>query len=106
MFDDNDGVPKVAELLECTNQPLIVALVKSDRRLIENIQRTHKPRTDLRRQTDALRLAARQRSGRAVEREIVQPDVQHERQPAIDLFENRAGDFSFARVPRGVVQKG
>ena len=40
------------------DQPMVVALVQADRRLVEDVQHAHQPGADLRRQPDPLRLAA------------------------------------------------
>jgi hypothetical protein len=45
-------------------QPSVVALVQADGRLVENVQHADETRPDLRRQANALRLAAGQRLGR------------------------------------------
>ena len=66
------------------------------RRLVEDVQHAHQPAADLRRQPDALRLAARERRGGAVEREVVQPDVQQEPQPRADLLDDLLGDDRLA----------
>src|SRR5206468_8887251 len=41
---------------------------------------------------DALRLAARERAGRAVEREVAKPDILEETEPARQLLQDRACD--------------
>src|SRR5207248_8139043 len=80
VLDDDDGVAQIAELLERRQETRIVALMQPDRRLIENVQDADQPRADLRRETNALGLATRQRFGGASEREIVEPDVDQEPQ--------------------------
>ena len=105
VLDDDDGVAEVAQLLERGEQPRVVALVQADRRLVEDVQHADEPRADLRRQADALRLAARERLGGAAEREVVEPDVDEEAQPLAHFLEDRAGDlgiepgFAVARAP-------
>src|SRR5207302_1342385 len=89
-------VPEVPQPHERFDQALVVALVQTDRRLVEHIQHTDETTTDLRREPDALRLAARERSRRAVEREIVEPDVEHELQPLEYFFEDALGDHAVA----------
>ncbi|MCK7519432.1 MAG: hypothetical protein MZV64_17720 [Ignavibacteriales bacterium] len=66
VLDDQHGVAQVAQSLERVQQAGVVARVQADRRLIQHVQHAHQPRADLRRQADALRLAARERAGRAV----------------------------------------
>ncbi|MEI2718847.1 MAG: hypothetical protein V9E87_01700 [Gemmatimonadales bacterium] len=62
------------------------------RRLVEDVEHADEARADLRGEADALRLAARERAGRAVEREVVQADVGEEAQPLDHFLEDRAGD--------------
>ena len=93
VLDDDHRVAEVAQLLERGEEPRVVALVQPDRRLVEDVQHADEPRTDLRRQPDALRLAARERLGRAAEREVVEPDVDEEAQTLAHFLEDRAGDL-------------
>ena len=93
VLDDDHRVAEVAQLLERREQPRVVALVQPDRRLVENVEHADEPRPDLRRQPNALRLAARERFGRAAEREVVEPDVDEEAQTLAHFLEDRAGDL-------------
>ena len=78
VLDDEDGVAEVAQADERVDQPMVVALVQADRRLVEHVQHADQTRADLAGQPDALRLAAGQRAGRARQREVVEPDVEQE----------------------------
>ena len=82
-------VPHVAQLFQRPNQPLVVALMKPDARLIEDIQHVHQPRPNLRREAYTLALTARQAVRRAVERQITQPHALHELQPFAYLSQYR-----------------
>ena len=73
VLDHEHGVAEVAELPERGEQLVVIALVQPDGRLVENVQNAHQTRADLRRQPDALALAAGERRGCAREREVVQP---------------------------------
>ncbi len=75
---------------------MVVPLVEPDAGLVEHVQHSDQARADLGREPDALRLAARQRSGRPVEREVVQADVDEELQPLVDLLEHAGGDGGVA----------
>ena len=57
VFDDDEGVAKVAEGLERLDETSVVALVQADARFVEHVEHTREARTDLRREPDALRLA-------------------------------------------------
>ena len=60
VFDHDHGVAEIAELLERREQSGVVALMQTDRRLVEDVQHAYEARTDLRRQTNALRLSTAQ----------------------------------------------
>ena len=62
------------------------------RRLVEDVEHAHEPGADLRRQPDALGLAAGERRRAALEREVVEPHVDQEPQPLDDLLDDAAGD--------------
>ena len=57
VLDDDNCVASVAQVNQCVEQPLIVALVQADRRLVENVHDADESRADLAGQADALRLA-------------------------------------------------
>src|SRR5262249_35120174 len=82
-----------AELLERRQQAGVVALVKADRRLVEDVQHADQARADLRRQSNALRFATRQRFRRATKGEVVEADVDQKAQSLAHFLENRPGDF-------------
>ena len=79
---------------------MVVALVQPDRRLVEHVEHADQAGADLGGQPDALRLAAGQRGRGAVEREVVQPDVDEEAEPGVDLLEHPLADQLLA-VGRG-----
>ena len=62
------------------------------RGLVEDVEYAHQAGADLRRQADALRLAAGERASGAIEGEIIQPDVYQEAQPRANLFHQLAHD--------------
>ena len=92
VLDDDHAVAEVAQVLERGEQPVVVALVEADRRLVQHVHHARQPGADLRGEPDPLRLAAGERLGRAVEREIVEADVVEEREPAHDLLDDPVGD--------------
>ena len=93
VLDDEHRVAEVAQAMQRADQALVVALVQADRRLVEHVQHARQLAAELRREPDALRLAARQRARRAMQRQVVEPDVEQERQPVLDLLEHLAGDL-------------
>ena len=64
------------------DQLAVVPLVETDGRLVEHVEDADETAADLRREADPLRLTAGQRRRRAVEAQVVEPDVDEELQPA------------------------
>ena len=89
-------VAHVAQVRERIQQPLVIARMQPDGRLVQHVQHAAQLRPDLRRQTDALRLAAGKRGRRAFQAEIIQPDRREKLQPPPDLVHDAAGDLHFA----------
>ena len=96
MLDDDERVAEIAEMLQRRQEAVVVALMKSDARFIEDVEHAHESRTDLRRQPYALRLAARERARRTRERQVVKPDVQEEAETRVDLLQDLCGDLRLA----------
>ena len=98
VLDDDQRVAQVAQPGERLDQPAVVALVQPDGRLVQHVQHADQPGADLGGQPDALRLAAGERARRAVQRQVVQPDVEQEAQPGLHLLEHPAGDHGLPGV--------
>ena len=92
VLDDEHGVAEVAQALEGDEEPVVVALVEADRRLVEDVEDARQAAADLRREADALALAAAQRPRLAVEVEIVEPDIVEEAEALDDLLHDPLGD--------------
>ena len=58
MLHHQDGIAQVAHPLQCVDQPLVVPLVQANARLVQHVQHPHELAANLRRQANALRLAA------------------------------------------------
>ena len=82
VLDDDDAVAEIAQPAQRRDQAQVVALVQADRRLVEHVHDAGQLGAELRRQPDALRLAARQRRGGAIERQVFEPDVEQEAERA------------------------
>src|SRR5690606_7465485 len=78
------------------DEALVVALVQADGGLVEDVEHAHQAGADLGGQADSLRLTARERAGGAVEREVVEADVEEELEALLDLLEHPLGDLSLA----------
>ena len=64
VLDDDDRVAQVAQLRERVEQPVVVARVQADRRLVENVEHADQAAADLAGQADALRSRRRRASAR------------------------------------------
>ena len=78
VLDDEHGVALVAQLQQQLVHALDVVRVQPDRRLVEDVGDVGERGAEVADHLRALRLAARQRARRPVEREVAQPDL-HER---------------------------
>ena len=105
VLHDQHGVAEIAQLLERGEQARVIALMQTDGRLIENVQHAHEPAADLRGETDALRFAAGQCDGGALEREIIESDVVEETQPVGYFFQNRLCDLTIESGPAVATQR-
>ena len=61
VLDDEDGVAEVAEARRRLDEPRVVARVQADGGLVENVEDADERGADLRREANALALAARER---------------------------------------------
>ena len=95
VLDDDHGVALIAELPEDGDQPLVVARVQANRRLIEHVERADQRRAQRGGEVDALRFAARQRRRQPIERQVVEADVAQEAQAPLDLLQHLVGDRRF-----------
>ena len=64
VLHDDHTVSEIPEMFQRFQQLIVISLVQSDTRLIEDIGNPHKSGTDLGRQTDPLCLAAGKGTGR------------------------------------------
>ncbi len=94
MLDDQHGVAPVAQELEQLGQPMHVARVESDARLVEDVHDVDQAAAEMLDELDALRLATGERVGLAVETEVVEPDVGH----VLQTLDERADDRLAGRV--------
>ena len=58
MFHDNDRIPEITQMLQCSEQFVIIPLVQADTRLVQNISHSHQTGTNLCRKTDSLRFSS------------------------------------------------
>ena len=86
VFDNDEGIAEVAQVLQRPQQLFVVALVQADGRLVQNVQDAREAAADLRGEADALCLAARKRAGAAREVEVGQPHAAQEVEARLDLL--------------------
>ena len=98
VLDHQDGVAQIAQALEDFDQPVRVARMQADGRLVEHVKRADQMRAERRGQLDALRFAAGKRGGQPVERQVVEADFVEEAQALLNLFENLVGDGGLLRA--------
>ena len=72
MFHDNQRISQILKIHQCMQQLVIVPLMQSNTRLIQNICHADQSGTDLGSQADALRLSSGQGSGRTCQCQIIQ----------------------------------
>ena len=97
VLDDDQRVAEIPQPDQRVDQPPVVALVQADRRLVEHVQHADEPGADLGGEPNALRLTAGQRGRGPRQRQVVQPDVEQEAEPRLDLLEHLARDGLLAR---------
>ena len=68
-------IANIAQVFERAYEPVIVALVKPDARLIQNISDARELRTDLSSEADALAFTAGERAGWTVERQVIKTNL-------------------------------
>ena len=89
-------VAQIAQMRQRIQQPVVVARMQADGRLIEHIQHAAQLRSDLRRQPDALRFAAGKRGGGALQAQIIEAHGHQKFQPVADLIHRPPADLLFA----------
>ena len=100
VLDDEQGVALGAQRLGGRDQPLGVAGVEADARLVEDVEDAGEVGAQLGGKPDALGLAPRQGDRGPVEREVVEADPAEEFQPFLDLGHDVPGDEAAAGIER------
>jgi hypothetical protein len=93
-------LPRALSSVQGVEQDAVVARVQADGRLVQHVADALQVRSQLRRQADALRLAARQRGRGAVQGQVAQADLLQEGQARTDLAEHVTGDVVRAALQR------
>src|ERR1043166_3174236 len=85
MLNYNDRIAQITKTPQCPQQSRIVALMQSDAGFIQNVKNPCKAGADLRRESNSLCLATRERTTLAIEREITKSDFNKELQSRLNL---------------------
>ena len=93
VFDHDQGIAEIAQVLQGLDQPEIVPRVKPDRGFVQHVEHAGQSRSDLAGQPDPLRLAARKRGRPAVEGQVIQSHVQKEAHAVPDFRHHLAHDL-------------
>lgn len=96
MLDDDDGVAKIAHVLERSDELFIVALMQPDGWLVEDVEHAHQPAADLCGETDTLGFAAREGACRTGKGEIGKPNVHEETQALRNFLQDQPADEKLA----------
>ena len=100
VLHDEHRVAAVAQPAEQCQQAVGVARVQSDRGLVQHVQRVHQPGAERVGERDPLRLAAGQRAGLPVERQVAQPHIAEEAEPRVELVQDQMRDLALERRER------
>ncbi len=95
MFHDNHRVALLLQPDERIEQHKVIARVQPDRGFIQDVAHAAQVRSELRRQPDALGLAAAEGRRRTPQRQVRQPDLDQEPQPRPQFAKNIAGYVPF-----------
>ena len=95
MLNDQNGIADVAQFFQDFHQPVIIAAMQADGRLIQHITAPHQSAADLGGQTNPLGLAAGERPAGSIQCQIAQPHIYHKLQTGTNLFKRLGGDECF-----------
>ncbi len=97
VLDHEDRASGVGERAEIPEEAARVAWMKTDRRLVEHVERTGQAGTELGCQPKPLHLATGQGRPVAIERQVPETDVDDEREPPLELLRGRVGNAARRR---------
>ncbi len=87
MLHHQNRISQIAEIVKNVDQPVSIPAVQPNRRLVEDVKRSHKPRPERCRELNALCLSARERRRKTVQRQVFQSDVVQEAEPLTNFQE-------------------
>ena len=101
VFHHQHGIAEIAQVFQRGQQPRVVALMQAYGRFVEDVHDAGQARAHLAGETDALRFAARQGLGAAIQRQVVEAHIDQETQPVAHFLDDLVGHF---RTPAGHIQ--
>ena len=100
VLDQDQRVAQVTQMPQRPEQPAVVARVQPNRRLVEHVQNAGQSAADLAGQANPLALAAGKRRRAAGQAQVIEADVDQERQPVAHLAQQVARDVLLVGVQR------
>ena len=95
MLHHDDSVAKVPQVLQRLQKAVVVPLMQTNGRLVQNIEDPNQAGADLRRQTNTLGLSSRKRPRRTIQIQIIEADIHQEGQAVFDLPHDFLGNLLF-----------
>ena len=93
MFHHDHRIALIPQVFQRGQKPVVVALVQTNRRFVQNIENARQARADLAGQTDTLAFTARQSACIPRQCQILKPHVVQEPKAFANFLQDRAGDF-------------
>jgi hypothetical protein len=106
VLDDEHRVAEIAQALEGAERRSLSRACRPIDWLVEHVHHARELAAELAREADALGLAARERRRGAVERQVVEADVEEEAEARVDLAEHTLGDRRLALGQRELLEEG
>src|SRR5690606_31549389 len=95
----------VAHLLEDIDEPIVIALVKADARLVQDVDHARELGAHLASKANALGLAAGKTRPGSIEREVAEPDAIQKAKPTLDFLQYFASDVAGGALELEGVEK-
>ena len=98
VFHHDQRIAQIAQAPHGFKKPAVVPLMKTDRRLIQDVQHPHQTAADLGREPDPLRFPAGQCRGPAGKRQVFQSHIAQKAQFRVHLTQDLIGDHALTRA--------
>ena len=88
----HQGIAQIPKAFQCCQKLIVVPLVKTDTRLVQNISHAYQPGANLSCQPNPLRLASGKTSGSSCKRQIFQAHINEKADTRPNLLQNLRAD--------------